>query len=615
MRISRPRFGRTNEYFRFDIYRRVLPFVRPYKRALFAAILAELALTGLALLSPWPLKVLIDSGIGDRELPGWVEGLFPFLESGERREIIFFAVAASLAIPLASRLVDVADDYLSARVNAGINLGFRTTLFNHFQRLSFRYHDQTTVGDSMYRLDHDGGQISTLVWTNLLYLLTSTLTFFGMLVIVFRLDWQIALLSLAAGPLLYLSVALSGRMFRDRAHRLKRMESAAQTVVQEVLSSLRVVKAFGTEEREQRRFERKSRAAMHAGVRLTLWEDLFGAGLGALTEINRALILLVGALHVYQGSLTIGELLVILAYVSQIHEPMQDIGHALTEMQSSLASAERTIEVLDVEPDVQERPDAKTLEPVLGAVACEHVTFSYSEGHPVLHDVSLKADAGEVVAVVGATGAGKTTLANLLARFYDPDTGRVLLDGHDVRELTLRTLRDSIAVVIQEPILFTDSVRANIAYGRPQATMDEIVAAARSANAHEFIERLPGGYASECGPRGVRLSGGERQRIAIARAFLKDAPVLLLDEPTSSVDSRTELVILDALDELMVGRTTFIIAHRLSTIRRADQILVLDHGRIVERGTHDELIERNGLYAEFFRIQSTGLRSRRRVQA
>jgi ABC-type multidrug transport system fused ATPase/permease subunit len=369
-----------------------------------------------------------------------------------------------------------------------------------------------------------------------------------------------------------------------------------------------VVKAFGQEEREQRRFEEQSWATLRPHWRLTLQQSLFWECLGWVTRLSRNLIMLLAAFHVISGQLTVGEMLVILAYVSDIHGPIEEIGGTLAGVQHSLASAERALEVLDTVPEVRDRPGAKALERVAGAVAFDDVCFAYDPEHPVLHRVSFSAEPGEVLAIVGPTGAGKTTLASLLMRFYDPASGRVALDGHDLRDLAVQTLRRNIALVLQEPILFSGTILDNIAYGRPGAAIEEVVAAARAANAHDFIMALPDGYASEVGERGVRMSGGERQRLCVARAFLMDAPVLILDEPTSSIDSRTERVIIEALDRLMVGRTTFIIAHRLSTVRRADQILVLDEGRVLERGTHAELLNREGLYAELYRIQGDGLR-------
>jgi ABC-type multidrug transport system fused ATPase/permease subunit len=300
-----------------------------------------------------------------------------------------------------------------------------------------------------------------------------------------------------------------------------------------------------------------------------------------------------------------------MTYVGQLQDPIDAIGDVLTDMQNSLVSAERVFEVLDIAPEIKDRPDSKTLPLVHGAVAFENVSFGYDPSRPVVHQIDFKARAGEVVALVGPTGAGKTTIASLLMRFYDPDSGRVTIDGEDARDLSMRTLHDNVALVLQESVLFSGTIRDNIAYGRPDASQEEIEEAARSANAHDFISALPDGFESQVGERGVRLSGGERQRIAVARAFLKNAPVLILDEPTSSLDSRTETVILDVLDRLMAGRTTFIIAHRLSTIRYADQILVLDKGRIVERGAHDELLLFNGLYSQLHRLQNGALRDRK----
>jgi len=390
---------------------------------------------------------------------------------------------------------------------------------------------------------------------------------------------------------------------------VKILESRFETMMQEALTNLRIIKAFGREESEARRFSGIGWKALDARLGLTLRQNIFSAGLGLITLLSRSLILMVGAIHVLEGRLSIGELLVVLAYASQIHEPMEEIGNTLADMQISLASAERALEVIDQQPDIRDKPGAHAFERAQGSVVFEHVNFSYGR-REILHGIDFVVQPGQVVAIVGPTGAGKTTIANLIARFYDPQSGRVTLDGYDLRDLTIRTLRANIAMVTQEPVLFSGTIRDNIAYGRPKADMQEIIAAATAANAHEFIAALPSGYLSQIGERGVRLSGGERQRVTIARAFLTNAPLLILDEPTASVDARTELVILDALDNLIVNRTTFVIAHRLSTIRRADQILVVDHGRIKERGTHAELIALAGLYAEMYHIQTAGLRSK-----
>jgi len=598
---------RVHTYFRASVIGRLLPYLRPHRIAIAVVFANLLAQVGFSLLDPWWFQVFIDHGLGDKPVPGWLSRLLPVLGGGGW-PVLVFVVAGSFGFHLLRSAMNIACDYIKSHVNSNVTLRFQADLFRHLQRLSFSYHDQTSVGDSLYRLSKDTDFISPLLWGNFRHLLTSVLTLVGMLWVLVRLDWQLALIALAAAPFLYASVPVYSRYFKPRSKRVRTMESRTQSVLQEVLSCLRVVKAFGQEDREQRRFEFEAGAARRARLRLTLDQTIFGAVLGLSTILSNGAILLVGGYHVLHGRLTLGELTVILAYVAQIHAPLETISSTLTDMQMSMVSAERVMEILDVEPEIQDRPGAKSLKTVAGAVAFEGVNFAYRPGCPVLHDVHFRVPAGSVTAIVGPTGAGKTTLASLTARFYDPAVGRVLLDGHDLRDLAVQTLRDNIALVIQEPILFTGPIRTNIAYGRPDASQEEIEAAARAANAHDFITALPDGYDTEVGERGVRLSGGERQRIAIARAFLKDAPVLILDEPTSSVDSRTELVILEALDRLMVGRTTFIIAHRLSTIRRADQILVLEHGRIVECGSHAELVGREGLYAQLYHIQTRGLR-------
>jgi ATP-binding cassette subfamily B protein len=596
------------KFFPVHLYARTWPYVRSHKLAMAVVLLLLTTEPALTLLQPWPMKVLVDNGLSRQALPDWVTQAFPFLAPEYPHAIVVFAVLAMIGLALIGTVLSQCRTYLKKRVNDSMTMRFQADMFRHLLGLSFRYHDRTAVGDSLYRLNHDTTWINPLIWGHFRSLFTSTMTLVGMVAIVIHLDWQIVVVALAVGPISWGMIRWSNKHFKDKFKRVWEMQSVCETIVQEVLSCLRVVKAFGQEERERRRFEEQSWATLRREWRLDVQQSLFWECLSWVTRLSRNLIMLLAAFHVLSGQLTVGELLVILAYVSDIHAPIEEIGGTMAGVQHSLASAERALEVLDTVPEVRDREGAKSLERAVGAVSFQDVCFGYDPEQPVLHRVSFSAEPGEVVAIVGPTGAGKTTLASLLIRFYDPASGRVALDGYDLRDLAVQTLRQNIALVLQEPILFSGNILDNIAYGRPGAAVEEVVAAAKAANAHDFIMALPDGYASECGERGVRLSGGERQRLCIARAFLMDAPVLILDEPTSSIDSRTELVIIEALDRLMVGRTTFIIAHRLSTVRRADQILVLDEGRVLERGTHAELLNRGGLYAELYRIQGDGLR-------
>jgi len=572
----------------------------------------EVGQIGLGLLEPWMTKLLFDNGFNHQPLPEWFKKVFWFVSSGGAIRIVLFTVVGGLLLRVFRHAVDFFLDYnVKVRIRNGINFTFATDMFNHLQRLSFSYHDRTTVGDSLYRVNNDTGFVSDMVYSNPRYLLTSALQLIWIMGILARLDWVIAVIAIAVAPIHYISVGFYSKLFKEKSLRVRAMESKSQTIVQEVLSCLRVVKAFGQEDREHKRLVTQGWEAIRARVRLEFQRGIFGEALRWVPRLDQTIVFLIAAFRVLDGHISIGELMVVTAYVGQIHDPIQTFGSMLTNVQSCMIDAERAMQVLDVQPEVAEEPNAKTLDSAKGAIAFDNVSFGYNSDRTVLHNINLVVAPGQVVGIVGPTGAGKTTLASLIMRFYDPDSGRVTFDGDDVRDLTIKSVRNNVALVLQEPILFSGTIRENICYGQPDASFDEIQEAARSANAHDFIMDLPEGYDSHVGERGVQISGGERQRVAIARAFLMNAPVLILDEPTSSVDSRTEEVILDALDRLMEGRTTFIIAHRLSTIRHSDCIVVLDKGQIVETGTHDELMARDGLYAKFYRIQSGGLRQRR----
>jgi ABC-type multidrug transport system fused ATPase/permease subunit len=436
----------------------------------------------------------------------------------------------------------------------------------------------------------------------------SALTLLGMFWISYTMDWGLSLVALAVVPFLYYSVGYYATHIQGRLQRVRGLEAESLAVVHESFSMLRVIVAFGRERHEHRRFRKQTAQAVEERVKVTVRQTLFSLVVNMITAVGSAVVLGLGAYHVIQGKLTVGQLLVVIAYIAAVYKPLEAISNTIGALQDRFISLRNTFRLLDLEPDIRDRPNARALPKARGSIAFEDVCFSYTGRQHTLQNIAFTAQAGEVVGIVGPTGAGKSTLVSLLPRFYDPQRGRVLVDGQDIRDLTLQSLRAQISIVLQEPLLFSGTIAENIQYGRLEATREEIIEAAHAANAHDFIMRLPQQYDTVLGERGSAISGGERQRIAVARAFLKNAPILILDEPTSSVDSKTEAVILDALDRLMMGRTTFMIAHRLSTLRHANKILVLDEGRLVEKGTHQQLLELNGLYRQLHEAQTRAKR-------
>jgi ATP-binding cassette subfamily B protein len=458
----------------------------------------------------------------------------------------------------------------------------RAQLFRHAQRLSVAHHDLRGTSDATYRIQYDAPAAQTVATDGIIPFITSGLTLVSMVAATARIDAPLAIVALAICPILLFVSQTYRRRFRHQARELKTLETSALSVVQEALSAIRVVKAFGQEEHEEQRFLRQSGHGVFARLRLAMAEGSFSLQIGLITALGTAAVMFVGAQHVRQGVLTLGELLMVMAYLSQLYDPLRSMSKKATSLQSSLASAERVFALLDSEPDVVERPHARHVSRVRGEVEFRDVGFSYDASRPILQNVSLQIPAGTRLGISGTTGAGKTTLVSLLTRFYDPTAGAILLDGVDLRDYRLIDLRNQYGIVLQEPVLFSTSIAENIAYARPTASESDLVAAAKLANAHEFISRLPAGYDTLVGERGMRLSGGERQRISLARAFLRDAPILILDEPTSSVDMQTESEIIDAIESLMRNRTTIMIAHRLSTLERCDLRATIDHGRVVE---------------------------------
>lgn len=581
---------------------RVLPYLRPYWRLGVWSIGLTIGTALFGLLLPWPLKVLVDNVIGRAPLPGAVSSLLGGF--GSRRFLLLaLTVVAGLVIAIISSALNVVNTYVNTKLELRIIGDFRSDLFRHTERLSVAYRDQVSTARLMYAINFEAAAAGTLI-LSLQPLAQAGLTLVGMVWVSFQIDRALALLSMTVVPLLYWAIRYYATHVQQQLLRVKGMEADCLSIVHDAVSMLPVVTAFQREDHEVERFRARTGHSNDARVDVTVRQTLFSLAVTTTTAIGTAMVLGLGAYHAIQGSITAGELLVVLAYIAAVYKPLETISYTVGALQDNFVGLRMAFHILDTEPVVQEALQPESIGRSVGAVRFEGVHFEYIGRAGTLTDISLDVQPGQVVAIVGPTGAGKTTLMNLIPRFYDPQRGRVLLDGRDVRTLSLESLRRQISMVPQEPILFSGTIADNIRYGRLQATMGDIVGAAKAANAHDFIERLADGYETDIGERGVRLSGGERQRICVARAFLKNAPILILDEPTSSIDSKTEAIILDALDELMVGRTTFMIAHRLSTIRHADLIATLDGGRLVEQGTHDELIAYGGLYKQMHDVQT-----------
>jgi ATP-binding cassette, subfamily B, bacterial len=586
-------------------FSRIWRYFKPYGGlAVYAGVVVLLSAL-VALVIPWPLKVLIDSVLGHSPVP-WVLSW-----AGESRSVslLVWVVVIGLVIVLVEGMLNVLHNYLTTKLDQYMTLDFRGDLLRHAERLSLAFHDQKRSGMLVYAINGMASSAAGLVMT-VPPLAQSLLTLIGMVIITVKLDWQLGLLSLTVVPLLYFCVGYYARYIQPRLYKVQGMEGENLSIIHEAVGMLKVIVAFGREDHEHRRFLAHGRETVDARVKLTVKQTLFTLAVATITAIGTAMITGLGAYKVLKGQLTIGELTVFIAYLAAVYKPLEAISYTVGSLQEKLIALRRCFELLDTSPEIEDAPNPTRLNHCSGHVEFRNVGFTYKGRKDTLTNISFTAHPGQVVAIVGPTGAGKSTLVSLIPRFYDAQAGQILIDGHDLKQIALVNLRQHISIVLQEPLLFSGSIADNIRYGRLDATDAEIIEAAKAANAHEFITALPQGYKTQLGERGAQISGGERQRISVARAFLKDAPILILDEPTSAIDSKTEAVILDALDRLMDGRTTFMIAHRLSTIRRADLILALEKGRLVESGRHEELLARGGLYRQLWDLQN---RHRRRV--
>lgn len=568
------------------LLRRLLHEARAYLPHLGGVLILELLSTPLALLSPVPLKLAVDSVIHGRPLPAYLTGWLPGAAAGGER-LLLWVCALSLLIALANQLQSLSSSLLTVYTSQRLLLDFRSRLFRHAERLSLAYHTRKGATDTLYRIQSDATALEWVFVDGAIPLIRSSFALVATLYVVLQLNWKIGCTAMIISPVLFLLTRTTRPLLRSRSRALKKQESATLGIIHEVLGVLRVVKAFGQEEREQQRFTSAASECVRGRLRLTLTEGALGLAINMIAATGVVAVLYFGVRDVLAGLLTIGELLLVSSYISQLYSPLKTLSRKTVTLQTQLAGAERAFALLDEPTDVREPLAPVPLTRARGAIEFQHVFFSYDGKRPVLENVSLQIAAGARVGIVGLTGAGKTTLTYLLTRFGDPDAGVIRLDGVDLRDYAVADLRSQFAVVFQEPVLFATTLAENIAYARPGATREEIEAAAQAANIHEFIMSLPEQYETTVGERGALLSGGERQRIGLARAFLRDAPILILDEPTSSVDLKTEAGIMEAMERLMAGRTTLIIAHRLNTLATCDQVLKVEDRSVQEVKAED----------------------------
>jgi ATP-binding cassette subfamily B protein/subfamily B ATP-binding cassette protein MsbA len=573
--------------------------------ALVAVILAMLVKTGLDVLKPWPMVFLVDHVLQARAMPSWVERLAQTLPGPATPEyLIGWSIAAIMLLFLLSWAVGLALTYTGISLGQRMVYDLAADLFARLQQLSLRFHARKSVGDNIRRVTADCTCVSTIVKDALLPIASAIVTLVAMFLVMWRINQTLTLLAVAVVPFMILVFRAYAQRMLDLSYRQQEIEGGIYSTVEQTFSALAIVQAFGREDWNDRRFKQSTGSALAATLDLTNVQLRFKVLMGFATALGTAGILWLGARQAMLGEVTVGVILLFLSYLGALYAPIESVMYTSSTIQGAAGSARRVWEILDMETEVRDKPGAVALGRAKGHVAIENVTFGYDVDRPVLRGVSLQIAPGKTVALVGPTGAGKTTVAALIPRFFDPWEGRVIVDDHDARDVQLKSLRQNVALVLQEPFLFPLTIAENIAYGQSNATMGQIEAAARAAGAHDFIMRLPRGYQTVVGERGATLSGGERQRLSIARALLKNAPILILDEPTSALDAETEAALLATLRELSAGRTTLVIAHRLSTVRHADEIVVLDEGRIVERGAHEQLLAARGHYARLYDMQT-----------
>ena len=573
--------------------------LRPHRAVLALAFVAVLGEAATDLLEPWPLKIVFDYVFGAKHMPAWMSALLP----DNKISILHFAVLAVIVIALAGALSAYAEKYLTTSVGQWVMHDLRRVLYHHIQRLSLAYHDRKPTGDLISTVTADIDAIQDFISQALLGIVVNVLTLVGMLAVMFYLNWRFTLIALSVTPFLFAVVYIYTRRIKQASRALRKKEGEVVSVVAEVLSSIRVVKAFAREDYEEARLAQQSLENVEIALRARSLKAKLAPAVQIIVAVGTCLVLWYGVNLVLTEQITAGSLLVFLLYLGKMYKPMRDLSKMTDTMSKAAVGYERIHEVIETEDRIRNLPGAKPAPNLRGEIEFDHVDFAYDKGYGTLTDINLRIEPGQLAALVGPTGAGKTTIVNLIGRSYDPQKGVVKIDGQDVRRYKLKSLRRQISYVLQDTILFRAPVWQNIAYGRPEASRDEILLAAALANADEFIRHMPQQYDTMIGEKGVNLSGGQRQRIAIARAIIRNAPILILDEPTSALDAESEELVFEALSRLMVGRTTIVIAHRLATVRRADVIFVIDNGTIIERGTHEALLTAGGLYSHLYDLQ------------
>jgi ATP-binding cassette, subfamily B, bacterial len=574
----------------WPIYLWALSMLRPYKRSLAGLLTLSACEVALGVLRPWPLKFLVDDVLSDHR-SAYATRIGP-------ETALLLGCCAYLLLHVLNEANSALHTQLQVGIGQRLVIDLRQRMFAHLQSLSLRFHLRRGTGDTIYHIENDAYCVESLTMSGFVPMLTAGATLCAMFFVLMRMSWQLAVMALAVLP----ALVLVNRYFMERmisgSERLKEIESRGVSFVQEVFSAIRVVKAFGREDHEATRFHLQGQDVVTARTKLTWQESFYVASINTVTTLGTGAVLYLGGRRVLGGAMSVGEMLVAMSYLASVFEPLSSMSRTVGKVQGSFASARRVLRTFANEPEVCDKPGAIAAPRLRGRVEFRDVSFAYDSGRPVLAHINFAAEPGQTIAIVGLTGAGKTTLVSLITRFYDPTSGHVCIDDHDLTDYSVKSLRQQIAIVLQDPLLLSGTIAENIRYGRLDASDAELEAAAKAAYAHDFIMRLPQGYDTRLGDDGTQLSGGERQRVSIARALLRDAPLLILDEPTSSLDARAEAHIFDALTKLMQDRTTFVIAHRLSTVRHAHKILVLDGGRIVGFGDHAENLRGVPLYRE-----------------